>query len=172
MPQPEQRPHTIDYKAILSAYDRAWQRWNEAPTPRTESVLQVGTELLIRELMQSGCSELGRMVETPGAMDAMTEAGHIPAEFLLRHKRGDWGDLPPEDVRENDWSLKHGSRLFSAYETRRHDRLWVITEWDRSVTTLLLPEEYCSLSRRVDSLSNQPDDCSLLVSPGSTRDTG
>ena len=55
---------------------------------------------------------------------------------------GDWGELPPEDVRENEWSLAHGARLFSSYRTRTDEKLWVITERDRSVTTLLLPEEY------------------------------
>jgi hypothetical protein len=45
-------------------------------------------------------------------------------------------------VRENEWSLAHDSRLFSAYRTRIDDRPWIITEWDRSATTLLLPEEY------------------------------
>ena len=72
----------------------------------------------------------------------MQSAGHVPPEFLLRHKNGDWGDLPEEDVRENAWSLAHGARLFSSYHTRREDTLWVITEADRSVTTLILPEEY------------------------------
>ena len=52
------------------------------------------------------------------------------------------GELPEEDVRENEWSLENGARLFSAYRTRTDEKLWVITEWDRSVTTLLLPEEY------------------------------
>jgi len=72
----------------------------------------------------------------------MREAQHVPPEFLLRHKHGDWGELPEEDLRENEWSLQHGARLFSAYRTRTDEKLWVITEWDRSVTTLLLPAEY------------------------------
>lgn len=48
----------------------------------------------------------------------------------------------PEDKRVNEDALRHGQRLLSAYHTRLSDKLWVITEWDRSVTTLLLPEEY------------------------------
>ena len=60
----------------------------------------------------------------------------------LRHKHGDWGDLSEEDRLENERALREGSRLLSTYSTRRADRLWVITEWDRSVTTMLLPEEY------------------------------
>jgi hypothetical protein len=79
---------------------------------------------------------------TPGADQAMREAQHVPPEFLLRHLHGDWGDLPPEDLQENERALQVGSRLFSAYRTRTNEKVWVITEWDRSVTTLLLPEEY------------------------------
>jgi hypothetical protein len=60
----------------------------------------------------------------------------------LRHKHGDWGELPKEGVQENERSLEHGAKLFSAYQTRTDEKLWVITEWDRSVTTLLIPEEY------------------------------
>ncbi|MBA2596705.1 MAG: plasmid related protein [Chloroflexia bacterium] len=82
------------------------------------------------------------MVMTPGADLAMRTARQVPLEFLLRHKYGDRGELPPEDVRENEWSLQNGARLFSAYRTRTDEKLWVITEWDRSVTTLLLSEEY------------------------------
>ena len=79
---------------------------------------------------------------TPGANDALLTAQHVPPEFLLRHMHGDWGELCAEDRRENERSLRVGSRLLSAYRTRREEKLWVITEWDRSVTTFLLPEEY------------------------------
>jgi hypothetical protein len=72
----------------------------------------------------------------------MTHAGHIPPEFLLRHQHGDWGLLPEEDRLENERALREGSRLFSAYDTRAGERLWVITEGDRRATTLLLPSEY------------------------------
>ena len=61
---------------------------------------------------------------------------------MLRHKHGDWGDLCAEDRRENERALRVGSRLLSAYATRAGERLWVITGWDRSATTLLLPSEY------------------------------
>jgi hypothetical protein len=99
-------------------------------------------ELLLRELVKPGRFELGQTVATPGAIAALQAAQQSPVEFLLRHKRGDWGELPPEDVRENEWSLEHGARLFSSYRTRNQEKLWVITEWDRAVTTMLLPEEY------------------------------
>jgi hypothetical protein len=60
---------------------------------------------------------------------------------LARHAAGDWGDLCPEDTLSNDDALKHGGRLFSAYG-HGHHRFWIITEADRSVTTVLLPEDY------------------------------
>jgi hypothetical protein len=82
------------------------------------------------------------MVMTPGVDETLRAGGQVPLEFLVQHKNGNWSELPPEDVRENEWSLENGARLFSAYQTRSNAKLLVITEWDRSVTTLLLPEEY------------------------------
>ena len=60
---------------------------------------------------------------------------------LSRHANGDWGELCPEDREENDYSLREGLRLLSAYRSRGK-RFWIITEWDRSVTTILMPEDY------------------------------
>ena len=65
-----------------------------------------------------------------------------PGEFLTRHVNREWGELPDEDRKENENSLEHGFRLLSAHRTNASDRLWILTEADRSVTTLLLPEEY------------------------------
>lgn len=79
---------------------------------------------------------------TPGALQALEEAERNPLEFLARHVTGDWGDLCEEDRAENDVSVAQGSRVLSAYELETGSKVWVITEWDRSVTTLLLPEEY------------------------------
>ena len=78
---------------------------------------------------------------TPGALEALREAGEDPLHLLGRHASGDWGDLCEHDRRENERSLKHGWRLLSSYPVGE-SRVWVITEADRSVTTLLLPEEY------------------------------
>ncbi len=61
---------------------------------------------------------------------------------LERHGRGDWGDLSPADREENELSLKEGFRILSAYHDRKGVKLWVITEADRSATTILLPEDY------------------------------
>ncbi len=93
-------------------------------------------------LQQPGKFPLGQVVATPGALSAMEQAHHIPPEFLVLHKHGHWGQLDPEDVQANEDAVIHGSRLLSAYTTRRDEKLWVITEWDRSATTLLLPDEY------------------------------
>jgi hypothetical protein len=85
---------------------------------------------------------LGQIVATPGALAALEQAGQSAHEFLTRHVLGDWGDLDADDRRENELSLRAGFRLLSAYRLCTGERLWVITEADRSVTTCLLPEEY------------------------------
>ena len=85
---------------------------------------------------------LGRVVATPGALAAIEKSGQQPGDFLARHVNGDWGDVLPKDIKENEFSLKHGFRLFSAYHTSAGDKLWMITEADRSSTCILLPEEY------------------------------
>jgi len=85
---------------------------------------------------------LGRIVATPGALEAVQQANQNPFEFIQRHQSGDWGELCEEDKRENEFSLKNGFRLLSAYRTLHDVKVWIITEADRSVTTLLLPHEY------------------------------
>ena len=82
------------------------------------------------------------VVATPGALAAIEKSGQQPGEFLARHVSGDWGAVPPEDIKENEVSLQHGFRLLSAYHTSAGDRLWVITEADRSSICILLPEDY------------------------------
>ncbi|MBZ5573320.1 MAG: hypothetical protein LAO09_15735 [Acidobacteriia bacterium] len=84
----------------------------------------------------------GRIVATPGALALLEKAQKSPSEFLSRHLRGDWGDLSQDDKAENEFSLKHGFRLLSSYPITDTATLWIITEADRSVTTLLLPAEY------------------------------
>jgi hypothetical protein len=85
---------------------------------------------------------LGRTYSTPGALETLSESAQSVAEFLNRHQRGDWGDLGEEDKRENDFSVDKRLRIFSAYHTSKGVKLWVITEADRSSTTILLPSEY------------------------------
>jgi hypothetical protein len=84
----------------------------------------------------------GRTLITPGAREAIAASGQSPSEFLDRHVRGDWGDLEDEDRRQNDFSLENGYRILSAYHTRGGVKIWIITEANRSVTTILLPGEY------------------------------
>lgn len=86
--------------------------------------------------------ELGTIVATPGALDALRAAQQLPYAFLQRHARGDWGEVEAEDWQANDRAVQQGQRLLSVYTTRKGVRIWLITEWDRSVTTLLLPSEY------------------------------
>ena len=85
----------------------------------------------------------GQVVMTTG-VDGLVRQGRLnPTPYLHRHLRGDWGDLSEHDRRLNDAALKSGEdRLFSSYQVTRDLKLWIITEWDRSVTTLLLPSEY------------------------------
>ena len=85
---------------------------------------------------------LGMVVMTPGAEALLTDTGTSPLQILARHQSGDWGELYPEDCQLNDDAVKHGERILSAYKLGPGYRLCVITESDRSVTTLLLPEEY------------------------------
>jgi hypothetical protein len=85
---------------------------------------------------------LGRVTATPGALRALEQAEQIPAEFLDRHMNGDWGEVPEEDKQENEFSVAHGFRIVSAYTTSAGEKIWVITEADRSYTTILLPSEY------------------------------
>ena len=85
----------------------------------------------------------GRIVMTTG-VDTLIDEGRLnPAPYLYRHLCGDWGDLDDSDRRLNDAALQSGEdRLFSSYQVAPNLKLWIITEWDRSVTTLLLPSEY------------------------------
>jgi hypothetical protein len=85
---------------------------------------------------------LGRIVATPGALEVMNKAGDNPALFLSHHVTGDWGEVPKEDKAENELSLKKGYRILSVYRLSDKTKIWIITEADRSATTILLPSEY------------------------------
>jgi hypothetical protein len=84
---------------------------------------------------------LGRVVATPEALKLLTEAREHPFNYLARHATGDWGELCAYDRRQNEIALRDGYRVLSSYPVGRA-RVWIITEADRSVTTILLPEEY------------------------------
>jgi hypothetical protein len=85
---------------------------------------------------------IGKPVAMSGALDALTEAGQSPMQFVGRHIVADWGDCSEEDREANEDALRNGDRLFSVYRTSKGIKLWVITEADRSSTCVLLPEEY------------------------------
>ncbi len=85
---------------------------------------------------------VGQVVATPGALAALQESGEEATPYLRRHNGGDWGELSKHDTRENETSLQHSFRLLSAYTLRSGVKIWIITEADRSSTTILLPEEY------------------------------
>ncbi|HWL07294.1 MAG TPA: hypothetical protein VNQ76_02665 [Planctomicrobium sp.] len=82
----------------------------------------------------------GQVVITRNTLETLTQEEVHTA--LARHLQGDWGDCDPEDAAENELSLTEGFRLFSVYHTAAQVKFWVITEADRSVTTVLLPEDY------------------------------
>ena len=85
---------------------------------------------------------LGRLFMTPGAIEALEEAGQSPQEFISRHARLEQGELSNADHKENLFSVDKYLRIFSAFKTAQGAKLWVITEADRSATTILLPSEY------------------------------
>lgn len=83
---------------------------------------------------------LGRIVATPNLLASVPNLEILSA--LERHVRGDWGTLDAEDLDANENALKHGGRLFSAYYSTQGVKFWIITEWNRAVTTVLRPEDY------------------------------
>jgi hypothetical protein len=85
---------------------------------------------------------LGRIVATPGALDAMQKSGDSAHDLIFRHATGDWGEVCEEDKALNDAAIHSSERLLSAYRLKDGVKLWIITEADRSVTTYLLPDEY------------------------------
>lgn len=86
---------------------------------------------------------LGQVVGTPGALEKLNALGVTPISLIDRHISGDWSDMDEEDQQANRQALKEGSRVFSSYKLPPDStKIWVITEADRSSTTILLPEEY------------------------------
>jgi len=91
---------------------------------------------------------MGRLLSTPGALEALEKAGQTPASLLSRHVTGDWGNMCDEDKQANERALEDGSRIFSVYVlATTKQKVWVITEATddegrRAATTILLPEEY------------------------------
>ncbi len=95
---------------------------------------------MIHCIYSSGRFRCGKLYVTPGVMEKIPELDFVGG--LCRHLNCDWGELGYEDKRLNDASLRHGGRIFSSYKSSGGERFWIITEADRSATTILLPEEY------------------------------
>ncbi|WP_051980601.1 hypothetical protein [Burkholderia sp. 9120] len=85
---------------------------------------------------------LGRLLASPAALEALRDANVSVSDLLTRHLNGDWGDLTEDDRRQNDLALETGLRVLSSYALPGNVTVWIITEWDRSVTTVLLPDDY------------------------------
>lgn len=85
---------------------------------------------------------LGKILITPGALEALRHADDQGFKYLFRHACGDWGDVWAGDREENDLSMTEGFRLLSVYKLPDQTKIWIITEADRSATTILLPDEY------------------------------
>lgn len=90
---------------------------------------------------------LGQVLATPGAVEALKKAGHMPDEFIRRHHVGDWGEVSKDDAALNEEALRDGSRLLSVYKLADQTKIWIITEAaddeaKREATTILLPSEY------------------------------
>jgi len=85
---------------------------------------------------------LGQFAVTPRALEAIRSTGRFAIDYLARHARGDWGDVCPDDWSANDEALIDGTRLLSAYNLTSGIVIWVVSESDRSATTILLSGEY------------------------------
>ena len=84
--------------------------------------------------------KLGHIVATPNALAQLTQEDILMG--IQRHQAGDWGEVSQEDCKENELSLKQGFRLLSVYHAANHTKFWILTDADRSATTVLLPEDY------------------------------
>jgi hypothetical protein len=91
---------------------------------------------------RDGLFRLGRVVATPGILQAIEETGESLISYLSRHQHGDWGDLSDDDKQANIEALSCGTRILSAFHLIDSTKIWIITEADRSSTCILLPSEY------------------------------
>jgi hypothetical protein len=95
-----------------------------------------------RNMKRKQLFSVGVVVATAGAIAALEATGDRYCELLRRHEQGDWGEIDLEDRSRNEEALRGGERILSVYRLSNGAKVWIITEADRSVTTLLLPEEY------------------------------
>ncbi len=147
LPSPDQEAYRAALAPLLADLPKPQfeLHWNPETAMWRSSFYRLtekGRTLVGAQLGREPLFPLGQIVITPGALQALENAGQLPHEFLRRHVHGDWGELDEHDVKQNERALQQGLRLLSSYRTNQGIKLWVITEWDRSVTTLLLPAEY------------------------------
>ncbi len=109
---------------------------------QSEKIFWLKFRLKLVTLSEKPLFPLGQTVMTIGAREALEESNQLPMEFLAKHQSGDWGIVGKEDAQENELSVKEGFRILSAYKTTLGIKIWIITEADRSSTTILLPSEY------------------------------
>lgn len=86
--------------------------------------------------------DLGQFGATPGALSTMARLDMSPLDLIYKHITGDWSDMSAEDQQQNRLAISSGMRIFSSYKLGASVKIWIITEADRSSTTLVLPEEY------------------------------
>jgi hypothetical protein len=145
---------TQQQEQMLSLYEKADTSERNAIIKQIDSFLSVISEeeklfwLKFRRKLEtlneksSVLFPLGQVFLTVGAREALAESGQMPNQFLSRHEKGDYGDICEDDRKENQLSLKEGFRILSSYKTTQGEKLWIITEADRSSTTCLLPSDY------------------------------
>jgi hypothetical protein len=142
--------HRIEFGNFVPAFDEDASKFNENPSKgdkgagrvqEADTTEQATLPRVILYLVT--LFPLGQVVTTLGALDALETEGIQPAVLLGRHEMGDWGDVEKADWKANDDAVKTGGRLLSAYTLpQTQTNIWIITESDRSATTLLLPNEY------------------------------
>ena len=92
--------------------------------------------------------KLGKIVITPGAISSLAKSNQLPSDFLTQHQEGNWGEHKKFDKKQNELAISNEGnidlqqRVLSSYKTKLNEKIWIITEWDRSITTILLPDEY------------------------------
>ncbi len=138
---------------MLTLYQKAQPRERKAIIKQIDSLLSVITKdekifwLKFRRKLEilnetAILFPLGNVYLTVGAKEALEESNQLPNEFLAKHQKGEWGIICEDDKKENNLLVKEGFRILSAYKTAGDVKLWVITETDRSSTTILLPDDY------------------------------
>lgn len=95
-----------------------------------------------RNMMTEQLFSLGQMVATPHAIDVLSQDNMTPLDLIKKHVSGDYGQLCAEDAHMNEQAIENGDRILSVYHTSKGEKLYVVTEWDRSATTVLLASEY------------------------------